>query len=242
MSEERLQKFLARAGVASRRQSEEYIRSGRIRVNGQLVSEMGYKVDPAKDQIMVDNKLIKAEEKLVYLLLNKPPLVVTTLDDPQGRTKVTDLLVGIKERVYPVGRLDYETEGLLLLTNDGELAYRLTHPSYKVTKTYIAKLKGNIRAEALRQLTEGVMLEDGITQPATASILAKGKGVTELQISIHEGRNRQIRRMCAAVGYPVLALKRISFGSLELDGLLSGKARSLTKTEIHDLKKACGLI
>jgi len=242
MAEERLQKFLARAGIASRRQAEEYIKAGRVKVNGLVITELGSKVDPDRDRVAIDNKPVKAEEELVYLLLNKPPLVVTTLHDPQGRTKVTDLLPGIKQRVYPVGRLDYETEGLLLLTNDGELAYRLTHPSYKVPKTYRVKVQGNPSRTALQRLRNGVKLEDGMTQKALVKVLQPGKDSTLLEITIREGRNRQIRRMCQAVGHPVLALRRIRFGPLQLGSLSPGQYRALTKEEIISLKKACRLL
>jgi len=241
MTQERLQKFLAQAGVASRRQAEEFIKAGRIKVNGQVITEMGYKIDQHRDQVTVDGKRVLAQEEMVYLLLNKPPLVVTTLSDPQQRTKVTDLLVGIKQRVYPVGRLDYESEGLLLLTNDGELAYRLTHPRYKVAKTYLVKVKGNISPEAQQRLREGVVLEDGPTQPAQVSVVREGKGTTLLEVTIREGRNRQIRRMCETVGYPVSALQRVSFGPLKLRDLPTGQYRFLTKAEIAALKKACQL-
>lgn len=242
MTEERLQKYLARAGVASRRQAEEYIKDGSIKVNGQVITEMGFKLDPAKDKVTVNGKSVQAEEELVYILLNKPPLVITTLQDPQQRTKVTDLLTGVKQRVYPVGRLDYQTEGLLLLTNDGELAHRLTHPSYKVAKTYLVKVKGNLNRETQQMLRDGVTLEDGITQPAQLKVIAEGKGFTRFAITIREGRNRQIRRMCDAVGYSVTSLQRVSFGPLELGDLALGKYRSLTKGEIIALKKACQLI
>lgn len=242
MNEERLQKYLARAGVASRRQAEEYIKKGLVTVNGQLITEMGYKIDPARDQVKIDGKIVKRSEELVYLLLNKPPLVVTTLHDPQQRTKVSDLLPGVEQRVYPVGRLDYESEGLLLLTNDGELAYRLTHPGYKIPKTYLVKVRGNPSREATRMLREGVVLEEGPTQPALVKILKISKGSVLLEITIREGRNRQIRRMCDYVGHPVTALQRIRLGPLALGDLPLGQYRSLTKREIAALKKACRLI
>lgn len=241
MTEERLQKFLARAGVASRRQAEEYIKNGAIKVNGIVITEMGSKVEPTKDKVTVNGQAVQAKEELVYFLLNKPPLVITTLQDPQQRTKVTDLLTGVTQRVYPVGRLDYLTEGLLLLTNDGELAHRLTHPSYKVSKTYVVMVKGNMNREAQQMLREGVTLEDGITQPAQVKVLAEGRGFTRLEITIREGRTRQVRRMCDSVGYSVTALQRISFGPLVLGNLALGKFRALSKSEIFALKKACQL-
>jgi 23S rRNA pseudouridine2605 synthase len=240
--EERLQKFLSRAGIASRRQAEEYIRSGLIRVNGQIVQEMGLKIDPAKDRVEYRGQRITAQKEHIYIMLNKPLNVVTTMKDPQGRKKVMDLLPGIKTRVYPVGRLDYRTEGLLILTNDGQLAYRLTHPGYKVVKTYLATVAGNLSRESIKILKEGVELEDGLTLPADVKVISREKGFTRLQISISEGRNRQIRRMCEAVGHPVKALKRIRFGPLELAGLQPGEYRLLGKDEINALKKACRLI
>lgn len=241
MAEERLQKFLSGAGVASRRRAEEYIRLGRVKVNGQAVTEMGHKIDPDKDRITVDGKEIKVVQQLLYLMLNKPPLVMTTMDDPQQRTKVTDYLTDVKERVYPVGRLDYESDGLLLMTNDGELAYRLTHPRYQVPKTYLVKVQGRVSPEALQMLREGVNLEDGITQPAKVQVVATGKDSTRLTLTIKEGRNRQVRRMCDTVGYPVLTLRRIGFGPLDLGELPSGSYRRLNDTEIASLKKACQL-
>ena len=168
--------------------------------------------------------------------------MVTTVKDPQRRVKVTDLLTGVTERVYPVGRLDYETEGLLLLTNDGELSYRLTHPRYKIPKTYLAKVRGDMSQEALLKLQNGVLLEDGLTQPAQVKIIKKGEGYTSLTIKIREGRNRQMRRMCEAVGHPVLRLRRIAFGPLELGSLSLGHYRYLNQEEIIALKKACRLI
>ncbi|MFY9377764.1 MAG: pseudouridine synthase [Peptococcia bacterium] len=241
MTEERLQKFLAGAGIASRRRAEEYIRAGRVKVNGQTITEMGFKVNPDRDKVTVDGKEVKKKEQLVYLLLNKPPLVMTTLHDPQQRPIVTDYLKGVEQRVYPVGRLDYESEGLLLLTNDGELAYRLTHPRYQVPKTYEVKVQGRISPDALQTLREGVLLEDGITQPAKVQVVAKGKNNTLLTMTIREGRNRQIRRMCDKVGYSVLTLRRISLGPLELGNVPSGQYRFLNKAEISSLKKSCRL-
>lgn len=239
--EERLQKFLARAGIASRRQAEDYIRQGLIQVNGQVVSEMGQKIDPDKDVVSYKGKEVAVKQELLYILLNKPLNVVTTLKDPQGRKKVTDLLQGIKTRIYPVGRLDYNTEGLLLLTNDGELAYRLTHPKYKVKKTYRVKVQGILSQASVEILRQGVTLDDGPTMPAEVRVISRGRDVTSLEISIHEGRNRQVRRMCEAVGHSVTALKRISFGALELKELKPGEFRFLEEKEITDLKRACRL-
>ncbi len=236
---ERLQKFMARAGVTSRRRAEEMIREGRVKVNDEIIQEMGCKVDPDTDVVMVDNRPISLNKEKVYILLNKPSKVVTTLHDPQKRVKVTDFLKDVTTRVYPVGRLDYLTEGLLLLTNDGELAFRLTHPKFKVPKTYLAKVKNHITEEALNRLRKGVMLEDGKTMPAFVKKRKLAQGFTLLELTIREGRNRQVRRMCEAVGYPVVALKRISFGPLSLGDMESGQYRFLTEKEIKSLKKAC---
>lgn len=240
--EERLQKFLSRAGIASRRQAEEYITQGLIRVNGQVVIEMGTKIDPEKDVVVYNGKEVFVKQEVLYIMLNKPLNVVTTLKDPQGRKKVTDLLQGIKTRVYPVGRLDYQTEGLLLLTNDGQLAYRLTHPRYKVKKTYRVKVRGNLSPEGVEMLKNGVTLDDGPAMPAEVRVISRGSDCTNLEITIHEGRNRQVRRMCEAVGHLVAALKRISFGPLELKGLKPGEYRFLEEEEIIALKRACRLV
>jgi len=238
---ERLQKYLARCGVASRRKAEEMIKQGQVRVNQQIVTEMGLQVEPGKDLVEVTGKIVKPENRKIYLLLNKPLNVVTTLDDPQQREIVTDLLQGIQERVYPVGRLDYNSEGLLLLTNDGELAYRLTHPRYQIEKTYLTLVRGQVKEIALNKLRNGVNLEDGKTQPAVIKILGREQTKTLLEITIKEGRNRQVRRMCDKVGHPVVSLKRIKFGPLDLGNLKPGMYRELTQKEILSLKKACQL-
>lgn len=238
---ERLHKFLAHAGAGSRRQAEEMIREGRVTVNGETVREMGTKIDPLTDVVALDGERIAGREGKAYLLLNKPPRVVTTLRDPGHRMKVSDLLKGIRARVYPVGRLDYMTEGLLLLTNDGELAYRLTHPRFKVDKTYLAQVEGMVEEASLQKLRRGIILEDGPTGPARVRLAERGNGYTRLEITIHEGRNRQVRRMCQAIGHPVQALKRIRFGPLQLGDLQPGSYRHLTPKEISALKKACRL-
>lgn len=234
---ERLQKILAQAGVASRRNCEELIRQGRVKVNGTVVTEMGTKVDPKQDQILVDDKPIN-KEQLVYLLLNKPTGVITSLHDPQGRRVVTDLLAGIKERVYPVGRLDYDTSGLLLLTNDGELANRIAHPSYELDKVYRAWVKGTPSVKAIQKLASGILLEDGMTSPGEARMIREDKAAQEslLEITIHEGRNRQVRRMCEAIGHPVTRLERIKLGFLTLKGVKRGEYRHLTAQEVERLK------
>lgn len=234
---ERLQKFLARAGVASRRHAEEIIEQGRVKVNGSTVTRQGLKIDPHRDRVEVDGKIIGRPEKKVYLLLHKPPGYVTTVRDPQGRPKVTDLLTGVRERVYPVGRLDCDAQGLLLLTNDGELAYRLTHPSYEVPKTYRVRVQGLPGPEKLAALTRGVELEDGPTAPARVRLVSKLQKEALLEITIHEGRNRQVKRMCQHIGHPVLTLCRTRMGPLQLGQLRPGEHRWLTFKEVTRLKK-----
>lgn len=234
---ERLQKVLAQAGVASRRSCEELIVSGRVQVNGETVRELGTKVDPAADVIAVDQQPI-AQEKLVYLLLYKPTGVITSLSDPEGRKVVTDLLPEIKERVYPVGRLDYDTSGLLLVTNDGDLANRLAHPSYELDKVYRARVRGKPETDAINRLAKGIMLEDGMTAPGEARLVYYDphKNQSVLEIIIHEGRNRQVRRMCAAIGHPIVGLERIRISFLTMENLKNGMYRHLTPAEVQQLK------
>lgn len=240
---ERLHKVMAQAGVASRRHSEELIQAGRVSVNGQPVKELGTKVIAGKDRIEVDGRPLGKPESLIHIMLNKPKGVVTTLFDPQGRQKVTDLLGdGVAERVYPVGRLDYETEGLLLLTNDGDLANALMHPSLQVKKTYIAKVRGVPGPAKLKALETGIELEDGPTAPADVKLLeAKGPNAATLSIRIHEGRNRQVRRMFEALGHEVIHLKRSTLGPLHLNDLPVGQWRVLTEQELNELRRAVGL-
>ena len=235
---ERLQKILAAAGVASRRKCEELILSGKVQVNGETVTTLGTKADPSTDVITVEGKPIGAEKKL-YLMFNKPKGVITSASDPQGRKIVTDYLKGIKERVYPVGRLDYDTEGLLLLTNDGEFAHLLTHPKHHVPKTYLATVKGVPHGTALDKLKQGVMLGDGMTAPAEVEYydIDPEEKYATISITIHEGRNRQVRRMFDAISHPVTRLKRISFGDLVLGNLKRGLYRHLTKEEVDSLYK-----
>ncbi|HWI55244.1 MAG TPA: pseudouridine synthase [Desulfobacteria bacterium] len=234
---ERLQKFLAHAGIASRRTCEELISSGKVKVNGLVVREMGVKVDPEKDRVEVAGKDVKIEEEKYYLVLNKPTGYVTTLRDPQKRPKVGDLLKDVKARVYPVGRLDFDTSGLLLMTNDGDITYRLTHPKHEIGKTYIALVKGVPDQDKLKRFQKGLRLADGTTAPAKIRLLKKQGSNCSLEITIYEGRNRQIRRMCETIGHPVIELKRVSMGFLNLDGLEAGKYRYLTRSEIAKLKK-----
>lgn len=234
---ERLQKVLSQAGVASRRQAEQYILEGRVTVNGRVVKELGTKVTPGKDQIRVDGKIIGAE-KSVYILLYKPKGVVSTMSDPEGRKTVKSLVEDISERIYPVGRLDYSTEGLLLMTNDGELAHALTHPSHEIEKTYLARVLGLPAEEKLDRLRIGIRLEDGVTAPAKVTRLEHDpeKNITRVEITIHEGKNRQVRRMFEAIGHPVNQLKRVSFAFLTLQGVRRGHYRHLTTPEVQQLK------
>ncbi|MDP4096682.1 rRNA pseudouridine synthase [Paenibacillus sp. P96] len=233
---ERLQKILAQAGVASRRKCEELILAGKVEVNGETVKELGTKADPAQDIITVNGKPIKSEQK-VYLMMNKPKGVITSASDPEGRKIVSDYLKGVKERVYPVGRLDYDTEGLLLLTNDGEFANLLTHPRHHVPKTYVATVKGVPHGTELDKLRRGIQLEDGMTAPAEVEykdVDPDGKE-SVISITIYEGRNRQVRRMFEAISHPVIRLKRIAFGDLLLQNLKRGLMRPLTKDEVNRL-------
>jgi pseudouridine synthase len=232
---ERLQKYLAHAGIGSRRKCEELIIQGKVTVNDEVVT-LGTKIDPAQDIVKINGKVITKKEAKIYLMLNKPAGYVTTAKDNYGRFTVLDLVKDVKARIYPVGRLDYETEGLLLLTNDGQLAYRLTHPKYEITKVYQALVKGVPKETELNKLREGIILEDGLTAPAGVQALTKLKDQALIEISIHEGRNRQVRRMFEAIGHPVLKLKRIKMGPLSID-IPVGEYRFLTEKEIQALKK-----
>jgi len=236
----RLQKILAHAGVASRRAAEKLIAEGRVTVNGTTVREMGTKADPATDNIRVDGRRLKPADTLRYILLNKPPGYVTTRSDPQRRPTVIDLLRGVREYVYPVGRLDYDTAGLLLLTNDGDLAARLTHPRHGVERTYEARIAGVPDAGALEHLRRGIPLDGRRTLPADVTLLSRGQSDRDgvLMMTIREGRNRQVRRMCEAVGHPVRALTRTRIGPLSDKRLKPGMWRELTLEEIRALKKS----
>lgn len=229
---ERLQKILARAGFGSRRACEELIAEGRVTVNGER-AELGRRVDLVNDRVAVDGIIVSVRDDTVYYLLNKPRGVVTTASDPQGRPTVVEL-VPLEPRVFPVGRLDADTEGLLLLTNDGDLAHRLTHPSFGVEKEYIAEVDQTPTPAAIRRLREGVGLDDGVTAPAkVASIPPRA-----LRIAIHEGRNRQVRRMCAAVGLAVVRLVRVRIGTVTDRQLRPGQWRPLTTAELRSLDEA----
>jgi 23S rRNA pseudouridine2605 synthase/16S rRNA pseudouridine516 synthase len=235
----RLQKFLAENGIASRRDAERLILEGRVEVNGRIVKVLGTKIDPNTDVVKVDDNLVEQKKK-TYLILNKPKGYVTTMSDPKVREEdqVKNLLKSVKERVFPVGRLDKNTEGLLLFTNDGELANQVIHPSSKLPKTYIVKFKGNISNEKIQKLRDGVEIEDKKTAPAKVYILKKKRTFTVLKIRLHEGRKRQIRRMGISIGHPVLEIKRIGIGPLTLGRLKIGEYRYLRPSEISKLKKA----
>jgi pseudouridine synthase len=235
----RLQKILSQAGIASRRAAEKLIAEGRVAVNGQTVREMGTKADPSADDIRVDGRRLKGPERLRYLLLNKPPGYVTTRSDPQRRPTVVDLLRGVREYVYPVGRLDYDTEGLLLLTNDGDLAARLTHPRHGVERVYEARVAGTPDDRDLERLRAGMALDGRRTLPAEVAIVTRARaGDCVLRITIREGRKRQVRRMCEAVGHPVRALRRVRIGPIADRRLKPGEWRDLTGQEIDALRRA----
>lgn len=232
----RLQKFMAQCGVASRRASEEIISQGRVMVNGELVDYMGCEVDPDADLVEVDGERIKPEAKKYYIMLNKPKGYVTTVNDEFDRATVMELVKDVHARIYPVGRLDYDTEGLLLLTNDGDFANKLTHPSNETEKGYIARIDASLDRDALKSLREGVTLDDGsLTAPARVEIMKVLKHGCEVKVTIHEGKNRQVRRMFEAVGANVYSLKRISIGNLTLGNLPEGKWRHLNDAEKNRL-------
>lgn len=233
----RLQKYMALCGVASRRKSEEIILEGRVKVNDKLVDELGYKIDPKKDMVKVDNKIIKMEKEKIYIILNKPIGYITTLDDEFGRKKVIDLIEGIDERIYPVGRLDCDTSGLLLLTNDGDLTYKLTHPRNEINKKYIAKINGTPTERELNKFRNGLKINNYITSRAKIKVLHSYKDYSIVEIVIHEGKNRQIRKMCDVINHPIISLKRVNIENISLGNLKSGKWRFLRGDEIEYLKK-----
>ena len=242
MSQEevRLQKFLAQAGVASRRQAERLIVEGRVLVNGAR-AELGMRVLPETDRVDVDGRRVRARTDQVYLLLNKPTGFLTTRSDPQGRPIVYSLLGEDRDRVQAVGRLDFNTEGALLFTNDGELARRLQHPRFKVTKTYQVRVRGKVSDDVCRRLAAGVVLDDGPTLPAKVRRIRGGGSHSLVEISLREGRNRQVRRMCEAVGCPVSRLRRTQIGPVDVGNLPLGEVRRLRAGEIAALKKATGM-
>lgn len=235
MEEERLQKYIARCGISSRRKAEDLILNGCVKVNGVVVTELGTKINPEKDVVFVDNKKISETEGFIYIKLYKPEGYVTTVKDQFGRKTVIDL-INITERIYPIGRLDYNTSGLLLLTNDGDLANKLMHPKYHIYKTYIAEVEGRISDEAVMRLKSGVKIEDYKTAPARVDIVKISVNSSIVQVSIYEGKNRQVRKMLDAVGHTVRTLKRISFGKINLGDLKPGAWVHLNEEEIKFLK------
>jgi pseudouridine synthase len=234
---ERIQKILARAGIASRREAERMVIEGRVTVNGKVVDELGFKADSSKDHIKVDGKRLVRFEPKIALLLNKPRGYVSTVKDPKGRPTVMDLLKNIKWRVYPVGRLDFDAEGLLLLTNDGDFTYLLSHPKFSIPRTYLVKVKGVPEEERLTRLKRGVMLEDGKAKAVSVQLLRQREKNSWIQVVVTEGRNRLVKRMFSAIGYPVLKLKRVGFGPIRLGDLRIGQFRYLTPEEIEKIRK-----
>lgn len=233
----RLNKFLAQAGVASRREVDRMITEGKIKVNGRIIQTLGQKIDEEKDRVEVCGKIIEKEEETVYLILNKPPGYLVTLKDPFKRPTIKDLLPSLKQRIFPVGRLDYDSEGLLLLTNDGELAHRLAHPRYKVPKIYLVELRGIPDPLKISRLEKGILLDGKKTAAAKISRLRKSVKKSLLKVEIYEGRKREVKRMFAAIGYRVLHLKRVGFGGLRLGTLGTGNWRFLTSREMNSLKR-----
>lgn len=233
----RLQKFMADRAVSSRRAAEEIILEGRVKVNGRVVDTLGVKVDDEKDIVEVDGRIISDKDKKVYIMLHKPEGCVTTVKDEFNRRTVLDILKDVEERVFPVGRLDFDTSGLLLLTNDGELTYKLTHPKHNVEKTYIAKVVGEPTKEEMTRFEKGLYIDGRKTAPAKIFVVKKQGDFVSLKIVIKEGRNRQVRRMCEAIGHPVKNLKRIATGKLFLGELKKGEYRYLTDSEVKYLKE-----
>ena len=236
--EERLQKFLANNGIAARRKCEEYILQGRVKVNDVIIDELGKKIDSQKDVIKFDDKVVKATEKKVYILLNKPIDYVTTVKDQFDRPTVMDL-VKVEQKVLPVGRLDMYTSGALILTNDGDFIYKITHPKYEIEKTYTVTVRGIINDEDIEKLKNGVKIDDYVSGKAKVKILTTNteKNFSRIQITIHEGKNREVRKMCEGIGKKVLALHRRKIGKLDVKNIEIGKWRYLTKQEIEDLLK-----
>lgn len=231
----RLNKYLADCGVDSRRNCDEIIAQGRVKVNGKTITRLGVDVDPENDSVSLDGRRLRQKRRDVYVMLHKPKGVVCTAKDDKGRKTVLDL-VDVKARLFPVGRLDYDTEGLLLLTTDGQLAQTLTHPSHHIPKTYVARIFGELSEEEEKSLEKGVLLDGALTQPASVKVVEKDDRTSRIEITIFEGRNRQVRRMLESVGKDVEFLKRVSVGELRLGGLSRGKYRFLTEKEINYLK------
>ena len=233
----RLQKYLALSGVASRRNAEKLIAEGRVSVNHNTVTEMGFQIDETADSVEVDGHVVSIQEEKHYIAYNKPVGEVTTVSDPEGRATVMDKFRDYPVRLYPVGRLDYDSEGLLLLTNDGDMMNRVLHPSREVSKVYLTKVSCQVTDDEIRKLRRGVIIDGKMTSPASVRLIRYETFDTVLLVSIHEGRNRQVRKMMEAIGHQVISLKRIKFGPVSLDSLPSGKWRHLSEAEIKRLKE-----
>jgi pseudouridine synthase len=234
---ERIQKILAKAGIASRREAERMVVEGRVSVNGNIVEALGFKADPSRDHIKVDGKRLTPFEPKVILLLNKPRGYLSTVKDPKGRPTIMDLLKNVKWRIYPIGRLDFDAEGLLLLTNDGDLAHLLSHPRFSIPKTYLVKVAGVPEEKKLIRLRRGVMLEDGETRAVSCSLIRQREKNSWVRVVVTEGRNHLVKRMFSAIGHTVLKLKRIEYGPVSLGDLPFGQFRYLTAGEAEKLKK-----
>lgn len=232
---ERLQKYMAACGIASRRKCEDIIQNGRVKVNGEIITELGYKVNPLEDKVYIDSNLISLEEKKVYIALNKPEGYVSTVKDERGRKTILDI-VKVNERIFPIGRLDYNTSGLLLLTNDGDIYNRVIHPRQQINKVYIAVVKGVPSESEMDHFRRGVDIGGYVTAKAEFRILKKITCNCQVEIIIHEGKNRQVRRMCEEIGHPVIALKRVSVGKISLGKLRRGEWRYLNDDEVNYLK------
>lgn len=237
----RLHKFLSLAGISSRRKAEELISQGRVKVNGSTVTAMGIIIRAGIDTVEVNDKTIGLPEKMVYIMLNKPVGYITTASDQFKRPTVVELTKNVKQRIYPVGRLDYNTSGLLLLTNDGEFAYRIMHPSFELNKTYVVKITGHLNEVAIKRLEKGIKIDGYVTSRAQLRVIKSDLRTSVVEITIHEGRNRQVRKMFNKVGHQVLGLKRVSIDGLTLDNLREGEWRYLTKNEENNIKKQVGM-
>lgn len=237
----RINKYLARSGVASRRHADNLILQGRVKINGILVKQLGVNVHDLKDVVEVDGKIVSPEKGSYYLMMNKPPGFLVSTRDPHHKRLVTSLLRDYKGKVFPVGRLDYDSSGLLLFTNDGDLAFRLSHPRFKVKKTYEVVCEGSISPETIARLEKGVELKDGKTAPAKAQLIGQGENFSQVMITIHEGKKRQVRRMFEHVGYPVKSLRRVSYGNLKLSGLPEGNFVQLKRSQLKKLRSMVGL-
>lgn len=237
----RINKYLSAAGVSSRREADRLIEQGRVKVNGKIVQTLGSKIDENKDRIEVDGKIVEGTQGKIYILLNKPPEFLVTLKDPFQRPTIMDFLPKLKTRIFPVGRLDFDSEGLLLMTNDGELTNRLIHPRYEIKKNYLVKIQGHPEKAQISRLERGIPIDGKKTAPAKISPISSSPKRSLFKVELHEGRKREIRRMFEAIGYHVLLLRRIKFAGLTLDGLNSGDWRYLTDIEVQNLYKKVGL-